>query len=566
MKWSHCLIQTLKEVPSEADVISHRLMLKAGLIKKLASGIYTLLPLGFKVMLKIINIVREEMNTAGAEELLMPILAPSELWKETGRWDLYGEELFRVQDRQDRFFALGPTHEEVITDIARHTIKSYRDIPKNFYQIQIKFRDEVRPRFGVMRAREFMMKDAYSFDRDEKNSEITYKKMFDAYCNIFSRCGLKFKAVEAETGAIGGSFSHEFMVLAEKGEEVIMNCPKCSYAANKDIAEGISKFEGNDNDELKNLEKVWTPDKKTIKSVANFLKKEDYELVKTLIYVYDGKPIAVLIKGDDELNENKLKRFLHSKELTIADAKLVEKISNSPVGFAGPIKLNGVDIIADNTIKKMKNFVVGGNEKDYHLMNVNLDRDFKVKEFADLRFVSGGDTCIKCGSNLKELRGIEVGHTFKLGTKYSESMGARYLDEDGRRRSIVMGCYGIGITRIICAAIEQNNDEMGIIWPMPIAPYQVIITGINYKHNKIKELADSIYDILVKNNIEVLLDDRDVSAGVKFKDADLIGIPVRITVGTKAINEKVLEVRLRKTKEEFKLKEEEVLEKIQKLD
>ncbi|MFH1824554.1 MAG: proline--tRNA ligase [Candidatus Firestonebacteria bacterium] len=565
MEWTHCLIPTLKEIPSDAEIISHKLMLKAGLIKKLASGIYTLLPLGFKVMLKIINIVREEMNMAGAEELLMPILSPSELWKETGRWELYGEELFRIKDRQDRYFALGPTHEEVITDIARNVIKSYRDIPKNFYQIQNKFRDEIRPRFGVMRAREFMMKDAYSFDRDEKGSEITYKKMFDAYLRIFNRCGLRFKAVEAESGAIGGSFSHEFMVLAENGEEVIINCPKCDYAANKDKAEGISKFKGNESDELKKIEKVLTPDKKTIKSVTEFLKKEACELIKTLIYVCDGKPMAVLIKGDDELNENKLKRFLNAKELTMAEAKLVEKVSNSPVGFAGPVGLNNVDIIADNTIKKMKNFVVGSNEKDYHLINVNLDKDFKVKEFADLRFVSGEDICIKCGSNLTELRGIEVGHTFKLGTKYSEAMGAEFLDEDGKRKSIVMGCYGIGITRIMGAAIEQGNDEDGIIWPVPIAPYLVIITAINYKDEKIKELADSIYDILIKNNIEVLLDDRDVSAGVKFKDADLIGIPIRIIVGTKAIKENVLEVRLRKTKEEFKLKEEEVLEKIKKL-
>jgi len=565
MRWSSCLIPTLKEIPSEAEVISHKLMLKAGLIRKIASGIYTLLPLGFKVMLKIVNIVREEMNKAGAEELLMPILAPSELWKETGRWGLYGKELFRVKDRQDRDFALGPTHEEVITDLVRNEIRSYRDLPKNFYQIQVKFRDEPRPRFGLLRAREFMMKDAYSFDVDEKNAEITYKKMFDAYCNIFSRCGLNFKAVEAETGNIGGSFSHEFMVLANNGEELIIYCNKCGYAANKERAEGISNFKGNENDELKKLEKVYTPGKRTIKEVTEFLKKEPFELVKTLIYVADGKPIAVLIKGDDELNENKIKRSLNITEIAMADEKLVREITNSPVGFAGPVGLKNIPIFADNSIKKLKNFVVGANEEDYHLINVNLERDFKVKEFFDLRFVKEGDFCNKCGSTLSTLKGIEVGHTFKLGTKYSEAMNAKFLDENGVRKTIIMGCYGIGITRIISAAIEQWNDEDGIIWPISIAPYHVIITVINYKDEKIKELADSIYNVLMKNNIEVLLDDRDISAGVKFKDADLIGIPIRITIGPKAIKENLLDVRLRKTKKEFKLKREEVLEEIQKL-
>lgn len=562
MRWTNTFIPTLKEVPSEAEVISHKLMLKAGLIKKLASGIYILLPLSFKIMLKIINIIRDEMNKAGAEELLMPILTPAELWIETGRWSLYGKELMKMKDRQEREFALGPTHEEIITNLVRSEVRSYRDLPRNFYQVQIKFRDEVRPRFGIMRAREFMMKDAYSFDRDESSAEVTYKKMFDAYANIFKRCGLNFRAVEAESGNIGGSFSHEFMVLANTGEELIIHCKNCGYAANKERAEGNNNFKGNEKEEAKTLEKVLTPAKKTVKDVLEFLKKKPEELVKTLIYISDGKPVAALVKGDDELNLNKLKRVLNSNELVMAEPETVEKITNSPVGFAGPIGLKEIPIIADNTIKNIKNFIVGANQKDYHYINANHERDFKVNIYADLRFTSEEDRCIKCGSSLTGLRGIEVGHTFKLGTKYSKLMKADYLDNNGERKLIVMGCYGIGVTRIIGAAIEQGNDEAGIIWPVEIAPYHAVITAINYNDSKIKEMADSIYEELLKNNIDVLLDDRDASAGVKFKDADLIGIPLRITVGSRALKEGVFEIKSRKTKEEFKLKKEEILDKV----
>lgn len=565
MKWSKALIPTLKEVPAEAEIASHKLMLKAGLIRKVASGLYNFLPLGFKVYYKIENIIREEMDKAGALEILMPIMTPAELWNETGRWGLYGKELVRVKDRANRDFALGPTHEEVVTDLARTEIKSYRDMPKNFYQIRNKFRDEIRPRFGVMRAREFIMKDAYSFDRNEACAEESYKIMFEAYNKLFARCGLSFRAVEADSGNIGGNFSHEFMVLANSGEETIINCPACGYAANKEKAEGNPVFEGNLNEEHKPLEKIHTPGQHTVEQVVAFLKTTPAQLVKTLLYMADGKPVAALVKGDDELNEVKLRKFLGSNELVMMTAAQVESYSKAPVGFAGPVGLAGMKIFADNSVSKMRNFVIGANENDMHYVNANFERDFKINKFLDLRVSSEGDLCVKCGSCLSSLKGIEVGHTFKLGTKYSKAMKAEFLDEDGKRKLMVMGCYGIGVTRIIAAAIEQGNDENGIIWPMALAPYHVIITALNYKDEKIKALSDSIYEELTAKGVEVILDDRDMSAGFKFKDAELIGIPVRITVGNKAVNEGLFEIKLRKTKEEFAVKREEVIAKVKEI-
>ena len=565
MRWSKALIPTLKEVPAEAEIVSHKLMLKAGMIRKVASGLYNFLPIGFKVYLKIEKIIREEMDKAGALEILMPIMTPSELWMETGRWNLYGKELVRVKDRANREYALGPTHEEVVTDLARTEIRSYRDMPKNFYQIRNKFRDEIRPRFGVMRCREFIMKDAYSFDRNEECAEESYKIMFEAYKKIFTRCGLDFRPVEADTGNIGGSFSHEFMVLANNGEEVIINCPACGYAANREKAEGVSAFCGNEKEELKSLEKVSTPGQHTVEQVTVFLKKTPSELVKTLLYMADGKPVAALIKGDDELNEHKLKNFLKANELVMMTAEEVEAASKAPVGFAGPVNLLGMKIFADNAVMKMKNFVIGANEKDAHYINANFERDFKINKFIDLRSAGAGDTCVKCGQTLTALRGIEVGHTFKLGLKYSKAMKAEFLDEDGKRKPMVMGCYGIGVTRIIGAAIEQGNDENGIIWPMAIAPYHVTITALNYNDEKVKVIADSVYKEMQDAGLEVILDDRDVSAGFKFKDAELVGIPLRITVGNKAVNEGLFEIKVRKTKEEFALKREELLPKIKAL-
>ncbi len=565
MRWSSALIPTLKEVPAEAEIASHKLMIKAGLIRKVASGLYNFLPLGFKIYYKIENIIREEMDKAGALEILMPIMTPAELWHETGRWNLYGKELMRLKDRADREFALGPTHEEVVTDLARTEIKSYRDMPKNFYQIRNKFRDEIRPRFGVMRSREFVMKDAYSFDRNEPCAEESYKKMFEAYIKIFSRCGLNFRAVEADSGNIGGSFSHEFMALAASGEDTLINCPACGYAADREKAEGASPFCGNEKEVLKPLEKVSTPGQHTVEQVTGFLNKKASELVKTLLYMADGKPVAALVKGDDELHEIKLHRFLGVTELVMMTAQQVEEFSKAPVGFAGPVGLTGMKIFADNAVSKLRNFVTGANEKDMHYANANFDRDFKINKFLDLRVPKEGDLCVKCGSALVSLKGIVVGHTYKLGTKYSKSMKAEFLDEDGKRKLMVMGCYGIGLARVIAAAIEQGNDASGIIWPMAISPYQVIITALNYKDEKIKLFADSIYEEFKAKGVEVIIDDRDMSAGFKFKDAELIGIPVRITVGNKTVNEGLFEIKLRKTGEEFAVKREELFSKVKEI-
>jgi len=565
MKWSRALLPTLKDAPADAEIASHKLMVRGGYIKKTASGIYSIMPIGLRVLQKIAAIVRDEMNKAGAEELLMPILSPAELWTETGRWSLYGKEMMRVNDRADRKFALGPTHEEVITDIVRSEVRSYRDLPKNLYQIQIKFRDEIRPRFGLIRAREFMMKDAYSFDRDEKGAEAVYAAMFKAYGNIFTRCGLKFRAVEAESGNIGGSFSHEFMVLADTGEETIIHCEKCGCAANRERSGGKSSFSGNPSEAEKPVEKVSTPKLKTIEEVAVFLKKKTSELVKTLICFVDGEPVAVLLKGDDELNEHKLKRQMDATEVFMADAKSVEKLTSAPVGFAGPAGLKNIKIVADESLKLMKNFVTGANEADTHLQNVNHGRDFKVDAFFDLRFACEGDSCVSCGHTLNSQKGIEVGHTFKLGTKYTEKMKADFLDETGKRQTLIMGCYGIGVSRMMAAAVEQCNDAAGIIWPLEIAPYHAVITAINYQDEAIKVAADKLYGALSAAGIEVLLDDREMSAGFKFKDAELIGIPIRITVGARGLKEDSFEIAVRKTKETIMIKTGEAVAKIKEL-
>ncbi len=565
MKWSRALLPTLKDAPADAEIISHKLMVRGGYIKKTASGIYSIMPIGLRVLQKIAAIVRDEMNKAGAEELLMPILSPAELWTETGRWSLYGKEMMRVNDRADRKFALGPTHEEVITDIVRSEVRSYRDLPKNLYQIQIKFRDEIRPRFGLIRAREFMMKDAYSFDRDEKGAEAVYAAMFSAYGNIFTRCGLKFRAVEAESGNIGGSFSHEFMVLADTGEETIIHCEKCGTAANRERSGGKSAFSGNPSEAEKPAGKIATPKMKTIDEVAAFLKKKPAELVKTLIYLVDGEPVAVLLKGDDELNEHKLKRNMDATQVFMADAKSVEKLTGAPVGFAGPCGLKDIKIVADEAVKLMRNFVAGANEADTHLLNVNHGRDFKVDAFFDLRFACEGDACASCGNPLSSQKGIEVGHTFKLGTKYTEKMKADFLDENGKRQTLIMGCYGIGVSRIMAAAVEQCNDPAGIIWPIEIAPYHAVITAINYQDEAIKAAADKLYEGLKASGIEVLLDDREMSAGFKFKDAELIGIPIRITVGARGLKEDSFEIAVRKTKETLMVKTGDAVAKVKEL-
>jgi prolyl-tRNA synthetase len=565
MRYSQMLIPTLKEDPSEAEVLSHRLMLRAGMIRKLAAGIYSFLPLAQRVFRKTEQIIREEMNRAGAQEVTLPFVQPAELWQKSGRWNVYGKELLRLKDRNERDFCLGPTHEEVVTELVKNHVTSYRQLPLNLYQIHIKFRDEIRPRFGIMRAREFVMKDAYSFDADEKGAEESYQKMHQAYCNIFERCGLTFRAVEADTGPIGGSFSHEFMVLAETGEDTIFSCNSCNYAANKEKAEiGSLKNEKPDPLPLGELKRVATPEKRTVEEVTQFLKIGPEQLIKTLIFQDGDHTIAALIRGDHEINELKLQNLLGSEALCLADDKTIEKVTRAPRGFAGPVGLD-IRIIADNSLKGIKNFVIGGNERDVHLANVNFNRDFQVESFYDIRFAIERDPCPRCAQGqLVMSKGIEVGHIFKLGTKYSKTLGARFLDAQRRENYMVMGCYGIGVGRTVAAAIEQNHDKDGIIFPKSIAPFQVIVVSVNPKDSAIKEVSERIYATLLDEGIDVLIDDRDERPGIKFKDADLLGIPLRITVGKKVADDQI-DIKLRKTGEVMVTKEEEGIRKVKEM-
>jgi prolyl-tRNA synthetase len=546
MRYSQYFIPTVKETPSDAEVISHQLLLRAGMIRKLAAGIYNYLPLGLRSIRKVEAIVREEMNKAGAIEILMPAVQPAELWQESKRWDFYGKELLRFRDRKEAEFCLGPTHEEVVTDLVRREVRSYRQLPLNLYQIQAKFRDEIRPRFGLMRGREFIMKDAYSFDVDSSAADLSYEKMYQAYRRIFERCGLNFRSVEADTGSIGGSSSHEFMVLAESGEDAIVSCSCCDYAANVEKAE-VRHSETMEHADTRSLEKVDTPDKRSIDEVAAFLHVPHSSIVKTLIFVADEEPVVALLRGDFELNEIKLKNLLGVAELELAPDSVVEKVTGAPVGFAGPVGLKA-RIIADFSLQGMKNFVTGGNEKDLHLKNVNLERDFRIERFADIRNVVPGDQCPRCdGGRMEIWRGIEVGHVFKLGTKYSEALKATYLDADGKEQIIFMGCYGIGISRTVAACIEQNYDDNGIIFPIPIAPFQCIVSALNYKEEPVRDASDAIYADLAAAGIEVLLDDRDERPGFKFKDADLIGIPLRIVVGARNLADGKVELKHRRS-------------------
>jgi len=555
MRYSDYFIPTHKEIPSEAEIISHQLMLRAGLIRKLTSGIYTYLPAGFKSLKKVENIIREEMNRSGAIELLMPSVQPAELWQESGRWDYYGRELLRFKDRHSRDACLGPTHEEVITDLVRGEIHSYRQLPLNLYQVQTKFRDEIRPRFGLMRCREFIMKDAYSFDVDEAGADRSYEIMYETYNNIFRRCGLKFRVVEADTGSIGGSYSHEFMVLADTGEDHIVNCLQCDYAANLEKAEvrwDSDKPDSHDDEEMKPLEEVETPDKKTVEEVTSFLSISPDQLIKTLILRSDGDMIAALVRGDHELNEAKLKNLLKIEQVELADPQLVAEVTGAPMGFAGPTGLK-MKMVADHTIKGMKNFVVGGNKKDLHLRNVNMERDFHVDIFGDLRVIRPDDSCPRCGSGIRFRKGIEVGHIFKLGTKYSKAMGAVFLDQHGKEKPIIMGCYGIGLGRTVGAAIEQYHDKDGIIFPIPIAPFEVVILPLQMHETKVIEAAEKIYRELLDNGLDVLLDERDMSPGSKFKDADLLGTPLRITVGTRNLKNSQVELKVRSEEESSRI-------------
>lgn len=569
MLLSKYLLPTLKEIPREVEIPSHQLMIRSGIMRQLASGIYEWLPLGLRVLHKVENIIREEMDSIGAQEVSLPAMQPRELWEESGRWDFYGKELIRLKDRNRRDFCLGPTHEEVITDLVRREVRSYKELPLLLYQFQTKFRDEIRPRFGVIRAREFYMKDAYSFDATDKNAETSYNNVFETYSRIFQRCGLKFRSVEAQTGAIGGAFSHEFMVIADTGEEIIVSC-KCGYAANLEKAEGVppAKVGGKTGKRsgLKELEEVETKNMKTVEKVGKFLKEKPDKFIKTLVYKTNGECVIVMVRGDHEVNESKVKSYLGVNEIFLADEKTIKEVTGAPLGFAGPVGLKiKCKLLADYSVEGIVNGVTGANKKDYHLKNVNINRDYSVDEILDLRRAKEGDVCPKCGKTLEFSRGIEVGHTFKLGTKYSKTLRATFLDKDGKEKYFVMGCYGIGVSRIVAAAIEQGHDQNGIIWPLPIAPFQVLILPVNYEHEKIRTISNRIYKQLESAGYEVLMDDRDERAGVKFKDADLIGIPIRVTVGEKTLAKNIVEVKLRGEKEVREVKPDQVQKLIQEL-
>lgn len=564
MRTSQLYAPTLREVPAEAEVISHKLMLRAGMIRKAAGGLYTYLPLAWRTIKKIEQIIREEMDAAGGQEIAMPIVQPSELWKETGRWEVYGDEMFRVNDRHGREFCLGPTHEEMVTSIVRDEVRSYKQLPLMLYQIQNKYRDEIRPRFGLMRGREFIMKDLYSFDKDEEGMRVSYKKMYDAYTNIFTRCGLTFRPVEADNGAIGGGGSHEFTVLADAGESSIAYCEKCDYAASDEKAE-LKAIHAEAEDQLP-LEKVATPGTKTIALLADYLKVPVEKTIKAVAYQTEKDEVVLaFVRGDHEVNEVKVLNAVGAIALRMADETAIRAVGGEP-GFMSPIGVKkGTKIVVDVTVMEMVNAVAGANEADAHYKNVTPKRDFGETIVADIRLVQEGDPCPHCGAPLKMTRGIEAGQVFMLGTKYSEALHATFLDESGKEKPLVMGCYGIGVGRTMAAAIEQNNDKDGIIWPRAIAPFEVVVVPVNAKVPKQLELAEQIYSELKAAGVDVLLDDRKERAGVKFKDCDLIGYPLRVTVGPKTVEEGTIELRIRKTGETFVETKESFLVKVREL-
>ncbi len=560
MKQTQTLIPTLREIPADADIKSHQLLLKAGYIRQNASGIYSFLPLGKRVLQKVETIVREEMDQAGAVELLMPALQQAELWQESGRWYSYGPELMRLKDRHAREFALGATHEEVITSLVRDEVKSYKRLPLTLYQIQTKFRDEKRPRFGLLRGREFVMKDAYSFHSTFESLDDVYQKLFQAYSNIFSRCGLNFRAVIADSGAMGGKDTHEFMVLSDVGEDTIAYSDTSNYAANIEMAPVCVNYERSE-ESPGVMEKVETKNQKTIAEVSQFLKVAAEKCIKSLLFKIDDQFVLVLVRGDHEVNDIKLKNLFEAGGVELASPEETKEILSCSVGSLGPIGVKNVEIVADHAVEALVNGVCGANEEDYHYVNVNPSRDFEVSRFADLRFIQEGDPSPDGKGIIVFAKGIEVGHVFKLGTRYSEAMNAVYLDENGRSQPMIMGCYGIGVSRTVAAVAEQFNDDKGLVWPANIAPYQLHLIAVNIKDLVQAELSETLYMELQKNHIEVLFDDRQERPGVKFADSDLIGLPIRITVGKKAA-EGIVEVKIRKTSEVFEVHQTELLEKI----
>jgi len=546
MYYSKLFIPTLKQSPADAEVISHQLMVRAGMIRQLAAGIYSILPLGLRVLKKVEQIIREEMNRIGGQEMFLPSIQPAELWQESGRWELYGKELLRLTDRHDRQFCYGPTHEEVITDIIRHEVKSYRQLPLLLYQFQTKFRDEVRPRFGVMRGREFTMKDAYSFHADEASVQEMYEHMKQAYSNTFHRCGLEFKIVEADSGTIGGGFSHEFMVLADSGEDAVAFCDTCDYASNIEKAASRTPGPVTPPKKLDALKKIPTPGKKSVEDVTQFLKVSPQQIVKTIVLENENGLVAGLVRGDRQLNPVKLKNLIGCDWLNPAPESLIASNTGVPCGFIGPVELD-MKVYADHEVTVMHNFVTGANSPDAHYTGVQFERDLNVAQVGDLHEVREGDPCPKCeGGRYQVKRGIEVGHIFILGTKYSSIMKAHYLDDQGRQNPMIMGCYGIGVGRTAAAAIEQNHDDKGIVWPVPLAPFQVVVIPVKFDEDRQRQASEEAYRVLGDLGIETLLDDRPERLGVKFKDAELLGIPLQIVIGPKHLDAGKIELKSRK--------------------
>ncbi len=564
MRMTRLHAPTLKEVPKDAEVVSHQMLVRGGYIRKLAAGVYDFLPLSMRVLRKIEDIIRQELDAAGAQEVLLPMVQPAEIWQESGRWSHYGPELLRMKDRKGAEFCLGPTHEEVMVELVRRDVRSWRNLPLCLYQIQDKFRDEIRPRAGLMRGREFIMKDAYSFDTDEAGALKSYDAMYAAYERIFKRCGLEFRAVEADTGAIGGSRSHEFQVLADSGEDAIVSCEACNYAANVEQAELLAG-ETQSGPASAPCEAVSTPSQRTIEEISAFLKLPADRFIKTLIVQADGKLYCALVRGDHELNEIKLRKLIGADDLTLADEASVQKVTGAPVGFAGPVGLNGVEIIADNALRGSRDFATGANRGDTHFVHVDEGRDWKATRFADIRMAQEGDPCPHCGKKLRSFKGIEVGHVFFLGTKYSNPMHCVFLDEEANERPMVMGCYGIGVTRVMSAAIEQNHDDDGICWPKAIAPYHVAVLPLQMNKPEVVAAAEKIAADLEALGVEVLLDDREERAGSKFKDADLIGCPLQVVVGGRALAAGELEVKKRATGEKLAVSVEHAAEELQAL-
>lgn len=545
MRFSTCYIPTLRESPSDAEVVSHKLLLRAGMVRRLTSGLYTYLPLGLKVLEKISAIIRREMAHVGYQELLMPMVQPADLWKESGRREHYGKELLRFKDRNERDYCLGPTHEEVVTDLVRGEVRSYRQLPVRLYQIQTKFRDEIRPRFGLMRGREFLMKDGYSFDASVECAEESYRAVHSAYTRIFRQLGLKFRAVEADAGSIGGSFSHEFMVLADTGEDTLAFCRQCEYAANVERAE-VACPSSSAPSPGPVVEKVSTPGIHSVEELTAFLDVPATSIVKTMLFSVDGSFVAVLVRGDREVNDIKLKNLLNAQAVSLADAAAVQRLTKAPVGFAGPVGLD-IPVYADNELEGGTDYVTGANEDSAHLLHVDLARDARITGWADLRFIAPDDKCPRCGGSISLTRGIEVGHVFMLGCKYSDALHAVFLDEKGKEQTMIMGCYGIGVSRVAAAAIEQNHDERGIVFPPPLAPFDCILLNLDPRNKEVADAAEDLYARLRAQGVDVLLDDRDERPGIKFNDADLLGIPMQLVLGARGLARRIVECKDRRS-------------------